>query len=453
MIGAQVAMASDNYTPGALLLALSMLAACLPNPGGANRGARAPGSGHGGVEIDRRELAVSPDGGRVVYRVGDRVRALDLASGEAREIQAPQPLGLLAFEPGRRGFYLKSRARKVEHEPPAAPTYEEQVAAFDGDGPAPRWSVTLPRYGGGLTPLASGVALWGTDGMELLDSSSGARRWAVAPEGVPVDVDEVGGSLLLTEAPVEDGKPNPGHTVLRLIDAANGQVTCRLSVNNCTDEVAVTKDGHRAFLAPTFCGDDPVSVIDLRRCVVDRTLPGFGPVALAAGGRWAVAFADREARADAALLPASIKGSKRRYHLLRIDPASLAYEGIELGDWLPRYATVGAGSSLLVDTGRSPPVQLRMVDLEQRSVAVVPGPAVPLSAYAVPPDGGRVFVLLNGLYTLRPARPQLDSVPLPFLPVALNLTPDGQTLLLRDDEDRVYLMDAATLEIKRTVAP
>lgn len=432
------------------VMALSSLGACIPNPGGANRGARSAGSGHGGVEVGQRELAVSPDGLRAVYSVEQRVRVLDLGAMTSTEVPAPGA-ALVAFRPKSHGFFVQSRDRLVD---PRAdnPTREHEILAFDGERPAPLWRVSVPHVGGGITPLASGaVVLWGSEGIELLDSANGARSWSVDALGVPVDLDEVGGSVLVTEAPREGDKVNPRRTVLRLLDVGSGRVKCQVAVENCTDEVVATADGRRAFLAPTFCGRDPVSVIDLEKCAVERTLPGFGPVALAAGGRWAVAFADRDAD-DGRLLPLAVKNSEERFHLLRIDPQTLAYEPIALGGWLPRYATT-ARATLLVDTARKPAVQVRLVDLERGTVATTAGPAVPLEAYALAPDGQRAFVLSSGLYVLRFDLPQLDSVPLKFLPVALNLTPDGRLLLLRDDEDRVHVLDAATLAERAVVAP
>ncbi len=421
------------------------LAACMPLTGGVNRGDRAPGSGDEGIplgRIARREIAVDPSGSIALYH-HDRLILADLRAQQATTLgELPAP-AVVAFWPAGGGFFGLS-----------APDPEQRLYSYDTERRALRWEQPAMRSDRALKPLAGGQRLlaWGTPGnARLVSASSGQTEGLVPVTGALIDVDELpSGALLLTEAPPR-GRGDEGRgprTTLRIV-TPGGQERCRVEVENCADEVLVAPSGRRAFLAPTFCGADPVSVVDLEACKQEATLPGFGPVALARQGDTVVAFADRQ---SGEALPEEIRRSEVRYHLLLIDARSLALEAIPLGDWLPRYAAPPSGRLLIVDTARKPPVQPRLVDLERRSVEVAYGPALPLDTFVVTPDERHVFALASGLYLLRVGRQQLDSLPLAFVPEAINRTPDGQRILLQE-RDRLHLLQPEPLRFVGLLAP
>jgi hypothetical protein len=97
-------------------------------------------------------------------------------------------------------------------------------------------------------------------------------------------------------------------------------------------------------------------------------------------------------------------------------------------------------------------VQPRLLDLERRSVAPIFGPAVPLESFVVTPDERHVFAMFHGLYLLRTGRQQLDSLPLAFVPEAINRTPDGKTILLLE-EDRLHLLQPDPLRFVGLISP
>jgi hypothetical protein len=421
------------------------LAACQPFAGGVNRGDRAPGSGDEGISLGRlarREIAVDPSGAFALYHHQGLILA-DLRAQKATALgELPAP-AVVAFWPAGGGFFGLT-----------APEPEQRLYAYDTERRALRWEQPVMRSDLALKPLAGGQRLltWGTAGNARLVSASGGQTEGLVPvTGTLVDVDELpSGELLLTEAPPR-GRSDEGRrpkTTLRIV-TPGGEERCRVDVENCADEVLVAPGGRRAFLAPTFCGADPVSVIDLVACKLEATLPGFGPVALAQQGSTVVAFADRQSGEG---LPEEIRRSEVRYHLLLIDARSLALEALPLGDWLPRYAAPPSGRLLIVDTARRPPVQPRIVDLERRSVEVIYGPALPLDTFVVTPDERHVFAMASGLYLLRVERQQLDSLPLAFVPEAINRTPDGQRILLLEG-DRLHLLQPDPLRFVGLISP
>lgn len=142
--------------------------------------------------------------------------------------------------------------------------------------------------------------------------------------------------------------------------------TSSIDVPNCTAPIEVLPDASRALLSPTFCQEnvasttqqtwtnpDPVSIINLTSEGPSfvRNLPGFGPVALEPEGKRAVAYLDVK-RVDPTLFdnPAQVpSASGPRYHVMRIDTKSLAFDLYPIGEVLPRFALGRDGRTLLVD--------------------------------------------------------------------------------------------------------
>ena len=70
-------------------------------------------------------------------------------------------------------------------------------------------------------------------------------------------------ALVVTDHTWPSGSTTPKSELVVIDLEAGGER--RFDVPNCADDIAVTKSGTRALLAPTRCSKDPVSVIELTR--------------------------------------------------------------------------------------------------------------------------------------------------------------------------------------------
>ena len=275
----------------------------------------------------------------------------------------------------------------------------------------------------------------------MLDSSDGLTRktFLYARRIVDVDVLESGKRLLVTQEHAWDG--DRVSTPISFIDLERDRQHT-IDVPNCADEVAVVPSERFAFLAPTTCLRDPVSVIDLETERWIRNLPGFGPVEVAPEGHLAIAFLDRD-QIDAELFddPRQIPSKNGvRYHVMFIDTTTLEFETLAIGDTLPRYALTPAGNLLLVDSSSwYDEGRLRLVTVESRRIVAVSGPDVRLEQFVVTSDSRRLFLLFDGLYELALASALVRAVGLPFTPTNINITPDDRHLLLREDESTMWI--------------
>lgn len=443
------------------LVAAAIGSACGAPSGGANQGARAPGNGDSGIQLGsfRWELAVSPNGRFALYRHADQMLLLDLQSRVARAIPGLREPQLVAFWPDGTGFFCVAQVQDSDA------GSERHVLSMDAGASRIVWSqpLAVPVAGMQMANDGSRLVLWGDDVL-LLDPTSGALKATVRLAGRIVDVDTLGSArwLVLTEDPRPRRRASDASTtrsfganpttVIHVRNLLDGTERCAARVPNCADELVITRDGTRAFLAPTVCGKDPVTVVELATCNTLATLPGFGPVALVDEGKTAIAFLDQGAPTpgDPAPRPAPPKGE--RYRLSFIDTTSLRYETIPMGDGLPRYAAMPDNKSLVVDSALGL-FQIRLLSLEQRSVQTVRGPAISLRSFVMTPDSAHLYALLNGLYDLDLAQRRIDSLPLDFLPVAINITPDGKSILLLDDQGRVHWLDPTTRSATAVVSP
>jgi hypothetical protein len=293
------------------------------------------------------------------------------------------------------------------------------------------------------------------------DASTGTRTSSSGAQEV-VDVDMTpAGRLVITRVTTWTGQTPT--TTIEVLDVSSGAHLCTIPVPNCADELVLAPSGKRAFLAPLFCRRDPISVIDIAACRFERNLPGFGPVAIAPDGKLAVGFLDRYGM-DAALfdrpdVAERLRASALRYHLLFLDIETLAFDTLPLGDALPRYAMTRDGRMLLVDSAwySSSLGRVRILDIARRELRDVSGPPLRLDQYALTPDSRRAFVIseafrmdlspANSLFDLDIGAAVATYVPLDFVPITVAITPDGETLLLKESSDsKVILLDVATRE-------
>lgn len=445
------------------LLALAIIAGCIE--GGANQAGRRAGNRDGGLQLALGELAVDL-GGRYFLSRSDGVLVVgDLQTRTMERLDAlpaPDVLGLWAHT-SRPGIFLltwledaSAPALDGGEAREGTPGLRETLLSYDLEGRSVVWSRTLDRHDVRLDVSPDGARVVLGDGLSahVLDATTG-RDVAALPraDGIQdLDFTPDGARFVVTGWTHRDEARRPW-TTITLHASDDGRTLCEVTVPNCSAELVLTTDGARGFLAPTFCGRDPVSVVDLAddRCTFVQNLPGFGPVALSPDGDTVVAFVDRDAEdPEAPPLPEAVKVSADRYHLAFIDTSTLELETTPIGAALPRYTFTPDGRALLVDsTVEAMPAPITILDVGARTFRTVSGPAIDLGEHVLTPDGARAFIVDDGLWALDVAAASLARVELPFRPRSLNLTPSGSTLLLKsatDDQVWVWDVDAGRLE-------
>lgn len=449
-----------------VILSSSLIAAC-GIEGGLNQNGKDPGSGDEGVELSAGEIAVHPSGAYFVAYGGDGTLKGDPATGECEALPGLQWPGRVAFG--------KSLAFVTDYTDGGA-----EIVGYDMNAKARKWSAPVDAAfeiedtGATQYPLlviddAGGtIAIAESNLVRIVAQGDGALISETHFDERVLDVDPLpgGGRFVVTTDETwwfdDEAEVNLPSTTLAILD--RGELT-RLDVPNCAAELAVSSDGKRAFMAPTECIDpeseeakDPVSVVDLGSGSFERHLPGFGPAGATADGKRIIAFLDAE-NLDESLFVAGDPRPKGddRYHLMLIDPATLRFELIGVGDVLPRYAPAPDGSVLLLDTDDwlADP-RVRVVDVAMRTISEVDGPEVELDAFAFTRDASRAFLIddVDGdgaqLYDLSVAMRRVIAVALDFTPSNLVVTPDDKWLLLRADEDQsLWSFDIAADRIAR----
>ena len=450
------------------VLALSAVACTLPDvQGGSNGNDRSTG-GDQGEELLTGAMVVSPDGKYALMQRNETSVLLDIQAHTAREM------------PEQAGRFLFAKSGSVGVAINQAGT---ELTAYDLTSLTSLWKARPAMAAGHVVALAKlsddgkFLVLGDAGGVLVLDGATGERRGIAQVGSTPYELSFVPGTdraLVVGTTRWTDHKPL---TDVIDVDLATLSVA-HVDVPNCSAPVVVTPDAKRALLSPTFCEDvasntkqtwtnpDPVSVIDLgaEGPVFRLNLPGFGPVAMDAEGSRAVAYLDME-RIDPSMFPDASKipdKSGPRYHIMQIDPASLAYTLTPVGDVLPRFAMTRDGSKLLVDAtvtlvrggvsvkasigsdGVSVSANLfggseslfGVFDLDQRVYAPITGPKASLDRFVQMGDNAHVFGLtmtpdgLGGdLYRIDIDAHAVTAFGRSYRDIGL--LPDGKSLLLR----------------------
>jgi hypothetical protein len=439
-----VARPSHLWSRAAIVAGLPVMLASGENMGGANQGGAAPGSGKTGVDLAVGDIAVEPGGGYFLSRQGSALLIGDLETRRVESLPGLPSPDRVAFwsSVNGRGFFLLSKSGYGS----------ETLVSYDVDRRAVAWKVSLGRSDSRLQPSEQGdrLVLAGSSDILVLDAATGAPRGSFSVPGGIADIEVDGANDRLiavenTRTVSTDPAVLETHIhVRRLVDAS---ATCEIVAPNCADQLVLAPGGQRAFLAPTTCQRDPVSVLDLATCTFEKNLPGFGPVALSQNGRTAVAFVDRDSKDPMApALPAEVTTSADRYHLMFIDVATLAYGTTPIGANLPRYAVTPDGRLLLVDSAfdaGSAPGNVRILDIDEKSIRTVVGPYVQLESYVLLPDSSVAYAVWGDLFRIDTDAATATKVPLPFKPTAVNMVPSGATLLLKDGSEHVHLFDVS----------
>lgn len=202
-------------------------------------------------------------------------------------------------------------------------------------------------------------------GANVFDAQTGTPRGGVAigsPASQLTFMHDGKHALVVGQVSWPDHAPRTPVSLLDLGAATAETIT----VPNCEAPIQVLPDDTRALLSPTFCAEgtsstpqagwtnpDPVSVIDIANGKLSflKNLPGFGPVALSTDGARAVAYLDTKRMdpamfADKSQVPST---GGLEYHIMVIDPRSLAFTLTPIGNALPRFAMTRDGNGLLVD--------------------------------------------------------------------------------------------------------
>ncbi|MBX3228705.1 MAG: hypothetical protein KIT84_08635 [Labilithrix sp.] len=327
--------------------------------GGANANDRSSGDGDS-ERLETGAMAVSPTGDYIVARRNTTTLIVDVKSRSLVELDLAAERFLFAKSKDVVYVVLPSRAGVVALD--LATTRElwrsTPIVAADA-------SMLLAR----LSDDDTTILLADRTRVLFLDAATGDVRGGAASGPGMNDLEVLPGgahALVVGDTEWRDGGP---HTPVSLVPL-DGSASTTIDVPNCAAPVAIVNGGTRALLSPTFCtadaqaraqgwsNPDPVSVIDIdpakKTLSFRKNLPGFGPVALVGDGR-AVAYLDMK-RLDAAMFDDKSQippADAAQYHLMTIDPTTLAFDLHPIGDTLPRFAPSKDGKSLLVDASVS----------------------------------------------------------------------------------------------------
>ena len=331
-------------------------AACAVQPiqGGANSNDRTNG-GDQGEALLTGAMVVSADGKFAVMQRNQTTVLLDIEHKTTALL--PTQISRFVFAKTKSSgiAVLPNRAGVVAYDLPSLKEVWRVVPALSTDA-------SLAR----LSDDDKNLVLGDVARVLVLNADTGDVRASVDVGSLPDDLSFVptkNQALVVgTTQWSSDHKPSTAIVAIDLGTLASK----RIEVPNCNAPLVVVPAASRAFLSPTFCeqnrsaqdktqwtNPDPVSVIDLKSDgpAFVKNLPGFGPNAMSTDGGRIIAYVDVQ-RIDRAMFedPAKIPASNGpRYHIMTIDPASLAYDLTPIGDVLPRFAMSRNGKSLLVD--------------------------------------------------------------------------------------------------------
>ncbi len=426
----------------ASILTIAVSTGCDIGDGGANDGQQQPGNGDDGVSLRSGDIAVAPHGTSFLARVGHDLIHGDV-DGSWRRLDSLEDPERLVFSPERDVIYV------ITDEP-------NRLRAHDLARDEQLWSAHVP---GGedyiwdwddldvrpwlhVTADDRLLAVVTYDDVTLYDAQTGdtVGRWDAGEEIVDFDLDPSGDAAYVTLRETwGDEAPSTPFVTLEL-PTLEARTTY---LPNCADETVMDRDGRYAFMAPTRCNQDPVSVIDLESGAFIRNLPGFGPVSLAAGGDVAVAFMNLDNLDESLFLEGDpMPEGDRQYHLMLIDTKTLEFETVELGDSLPRYAPTPDGKLLLIDANAwYDDERVRVFDLATGEIHSVLGPDIRLENFVMTSDSKYAYLVDDGAYELSIPERILSSMPLSIIPTNINLTKDDRWLLLQDDLGPVHVYD------------
>lgn len=410
---------------------------------GANMNEHDTGNEPGGISLDLGEVAVAPSGAFVIFKSQSDLLVGWPGDGSVDQLGVRAPTKL-AFSGKSTLVYVGSSA-------------DNRLHAVDVALDDELWSAPIPASLLGDLRLSiagddSRIIVSAGSRLDVLDALTGASIASLTFDRDIVDARILPGdthALVVTrETWAADGiTPSSALSLISLTDGT----TTDFEVPNCASALAITPDGRRAFLSPSFCNKDPISVIDLTPGQEGwmRNLPGFGPLALGPRGATAVAFLDAQ-NIDTTLFddPSQIPPhgpTDTRYHIMTLDTKTLTYTFTPWGDIIPRYQLTPDGKSLLVDAPISGDSALRVFDTKDHLFRSVTGAPVSLDNFVLTDDSAHVYALTSGLVDVDIASGTASSLDTAgTTPLNINTSPDGQKLYLRESSDVICIYDIAS---------
>ncbi len=435
------------------LAALAPLACDLG--GGLNQNQQNPGNQEDGTALGKGDIAIDPSGTYFLSRAGDRLMYAEIAGTEAKILKAIEnPERVLFGVPGvmfvtedyEKGDWLVGYDVAREEV-----LWRHDIEIQSGDT-TNQGVLSFPKIN--ISHDGSMVVVTSPRQVEVLSAADGRLIRSESFSRIVVDVDILPEDDRVVVTLDHDWDGDTPDTRLSVVPMGAAGEARSIRVPNCSDELAVEPNGRYAFLAPTSCDKDPVSVIDLDAGRFERNLPGFGPVAIAPDGKTMVAFLDaenidRDLFDDEGDIPPA---DGDRYHLMLIDSGTLEFDTVAVGDTIPRYAMTRDGKIVLVDSPSwFDDGAIRVLDVDTRTLEPVSGPDVRLDHWVLSQDSTRLFLIDAGLYELNIPERIVASIALRFLPTNMNLTQDDAYLLLREDPGTVWVYDTIGERLVRAV--
>lgn len=414
---------------------------------GANLNEHDVGDEPGGVALDFGEVAVAPSGAFVIFKGANELLVGWPGAARVDELSLRAPTKL-AFSRQRTVVYVGS-------------ALDDRLHAVDVAFDEELWSAPVGAAGKLTTTLVdvarddSRVLVTTGAHLTILDAQTGAVIKSHDFAQPVVDLQILPGdarALVVTQHTWAADAVTPS-TEIEVVALADGAVSS-FQVPNCASALAITPDGGRAFLSPTFCNKDPISLLDLAPGKEGwvKNLPGFGPLALGPGGATAVAFLDTQ-NLDTTLFddPAQVPPhgpTDPRYHVMTLDTQTLKYDFTAWGDGVPRYLLTPDGRSLLVEapwgtSSSSQAIPLRIFDTQTHAFRDVKGDAVTLDDFVMTDDSKHIYAVNLSLVDVDVAAGTSSKMNTGFSPLNINTSPDGATLYLRQDASTICIYDVA----------
>lgn len=344
----------------ASLLALTATTVACSLPGGAEEGGanvnERTNGGAQGEQLLTGAMIVSPDGRYVLAQRNQTTILVDVTTKKIHEL--PSQVERFVFsKAGDFGIaVLPNRAGVIRYD---LPSFAEKWRAVP---------VLTYESGARLARLSAdekSLVLGDADRVLVLDATNGDVRGSAKVGTAPTDLTFVPGQNRALVVGTTTWKDHVPATAVVDVDLASLEAKA-ITVPNCNAPVHVVPDGSRGFLSPTFCEEarpanttqtwtnpDPVSVIDLAKegPTFVKNLPGFGPVVADEASSRIVAYLDMKRIDESMFADKSQIPSKSgpQFHIMTIDPRTLAFELSPVGNVLPRFAMAKNGKQLLVD--------------------------------------------------------------------------------------------------------
>lgn len=432
--------------------------------GGANQHQRGVGDEPGGVQVGVGDIAVAQQG-YLLFEANNQLAVSWPGRGTVHQLPVEKPTRL-SFADGRSIVYVHSaadnRLHAVDVEQREEVWRSEKLSLHaSGDEEMDRQEALADKLRVESSRDDSRVVTtWGTQ-MMVMETDRGDRVAEKRFDRKVVDTTVLADSsraVAVTEeeweGEEEDEEPSSEVNVVELDD---GEARS-FDVPNCADKMAINSNSEYAFMAPTRCDKDPISVIDLEKGDEKfvENLPGFGPVEMAPQGDVAVGFVnasnvDADLFDNRAKIPPEPSDEDPKYYLMAINTTTLEFTLHAYGDDLPRYAMTPDGSVLLIDESADPDQPVRRFSTHSGMFETFDGPGLELTNFVMSSDSRRAYALDDGLFKLDIPGAEVVDIDTEFEPKNINIAPQDGHLFLRKNAKDLCVYSLANNACARTV--